>query len=80
MGNWPTDDVPYSGKLEGTEFTAAYKTGFDLTHAPCPFREASLSGHFNEDFTAFDAVEVVVWGAPGSETTVTRHWTGERWR
>jgi hypothetical protein len=78
MPNWPTDDVPYSGHLDGVAFTAGYRSGPDYANYVCQFREASLSGRFSDDFSTFDAVETLVWGQPGAETTVQRHWVGSR--
>lgn len=75
--NWPTDDVPYSGHLDGAQFTTSYKSGSDYARYVCQFREATLNGSFTSDST-FDAVETLVWGEPGKEATVVRHWTGSR--
>jgi hypothetical protein len=76
MSNWPTDDVPYTGTLTGQTFTAHYDQGADYLNYVCQFKGGTLTGTFNADFTTFDAREVLVWGAPGQETTVERHWTG----
>jgi hypothetical protein len=78
MGNWPTDDVPYKGTLNGVHFTASYRTGDDYLRYVCQFRGGTLTGTFNADLSTFDAVEIVVWGPPEDETTVERHWTGRR--
>lgn len=78
MNNWPTDDIPYSGRLDGVQFTATYASGSNYAQFVCQFREATLSGYFNGDLSTFDGVETLVWGQPGAETTVTRHWVGSR--
>jgi hypothetical protein len=44
----------------------------------CQFREGSISGSFSSDFSTFDAVETLIWGTPGTETIVERHWVGSR--
>ena len=78
MGNWPTDDVPYSGTLNGFRFTATYDNGADYLRYVCQFKGGTLSGSFNADFSAFEAAEILVWGPPGGETTVRRQWVGRR--
>jgi len=75
--NGPTDDLPYSGHLDAAQFAASYKSGSDYADYVCQFREATLTGRFTSDST-FDAVETLVWGRPGTETTVIRHWNGSR--
>ena len=75
--NWPTDDIPYSGKLDSAQFAASYTSASNYASFVCQFREATLTGHFTSDST-FDAVETLVWGKPGKETTVVRHWIGSR--
>jgi hypothetical protein len=75
--NWPTDDIPYTGHLDGGQFTTSYKSGSDYDSYVCQFRESTLTGRFTSDST-FDAVETLVWGRPGFETTVVRHWNGSR--
>ena len=77
MHNWPTDDIPYSGQLDGAQFAASYSQGSDYANYVCQFRESALSGSFTSDST-FVAVETLVWGVPGKETTVVRHWKGSR--
>jgi hypothetical protein len=76
--NWPTDDLPYSGHLAGAQFTATYTSASNYADFVCQFREARISGSFTSDST-FDAEETLVWGRPGSETSVTRHWSGSRY-
>jgi hypothetical protein len=44
----------------------------------CQFKGGSLTGRFSEDSSTFDAVETLVWGPPGAETTVQRHWKGSK--
>jgi hypothetical protein len=73
--NWPTDDVPYSGTLTGTSFTAKYNQGPAYASFICQFREAEISGTFSPDFQTFVADETLTWGPPGAETAVRRHWT-----
>jgi hypothetical protein len=75
--NWPTDDLPYSGHLAGAQFTATYTSASDYADFVCQFREAMISGSFTSDST-FEAEETLVWGRPGSETSVKRHWHGSR--
>ena len=77
MRNWPTDDIPYSGHLDGAQFAASYTSASNYADLVCQFREATLTGRFTSDST-FDAVETLVWGRPGTETTVTRRWNGLR--
>lgn len=72
MGNWPTDDVLYKGTVDGVRFTASYNTGGDYLQWVCQFKGGTLTGTFTADFSAFDAVEIVVWGPPGDETIVER--------
>jgi hypothetical protein len=78
MGNWPTDDVPYTGTLNGRQFTATYESPADYLRYACQFEGGTLTGTFNADFSAFEAVEMLMWGAPAKETTVQRLWTGRR--
>jgi len=75
--NWPTDDLPYSGHLAGTQFTATYKSDSNYAAFVCQFREASISGTFTSDST-FVADETLIWGTPALETSVKRHWSGSR--
>ena len=77
MKNWPTDDLPYSGNLSGAGFIASYASPSNYADYVCQFREAAITGSFTSDST-FEAVETLVWGRPGSETTVQRHWNGSR--
>jgi hypothetical protein len=77
MRNWPTDDIPYSGHLDGAQFAASYTSASNYADFVCQFREASFTGRFTSDST-FDAVETLVWGRPGTETTVIRRWHGSR--
>lgn len=77
LSNWPTDDLPYSGHLDGTQFTASYSNGSDYAKYVCQFREATLTGSFTSDST-FDATETLVWGTPATQTTVVRHWNGSK--
>jgi hypothetical protein len=75
--NWPTDDVPYSGGLTGTQFTATYTSASNYADFVCQFREATISGRFTSDST-FEADETLFWGRPDAETSVKRHWNGSR--
>ena len=78
MRNWPTDDVAFSGTLNGQRFTATNPSDPNYLKYVCQFRGGTLEGIFNADFTSFDATETLVWGPPGAETTVQRHWVGSR--
>jgi|GEM_PF-2759934 hypothetical protein len=77
MRNWPTDDIPYSGHLDGAQFAASYASASNYADFVCQFREATFTGRFTSDST-FDAVETLVWGRPGTQTTVIRRWSGSR--
>jgi hypothetical protein len=77
MRNWPTDDVPYSGRLADMQFAATYAGASDYADFVCQFREAKISGSFTSDST-FEAEETLFWGPPAAETAVTRHWHGSR--
>lgn len=77
MRNWPTDDIPYSGHLDGAQFAASYTSASNYADFVCQFREATFIGRFTSDST-FDAVETLVWGRPGTQTTVIRRWHGSR--
>jgi hypothetical protein len=77
MGNYPTDDVPYTGSLSGTHFTATYVQQLQAG-VGCVFQGGDLSGSFSEDGLRFDAVETNVWIAAGNEVRMQRHWTGSR--
>jgi hypothetical protein len=78
VGNWPTDDVPYHGTLEGRRFTARVDGSPDYLSYACQWRGGNLSGEFTADFSAFDADETMFWGPPERETVVHRHWVGSR--
>lgn len=78
MPNYPTDDIPFTGRLNGAEFSASYTSNSDYAKYVCPFREASLTGRFDASFTTFEANETLIWGPPGAETIVHRRWTGRR--
>jgi hypothetical protein len=77
MRNWPTDDNLYSGHLDSAQFAASYAGDSNYAASVCQFRGGTLTGHFTSDST-FEAVETLVWGTPGTETTVTRNWKGSR--
>ena len=78
MSNWPTDHIPFSGTLNGHEFSARYYQGDDYARWVCQFREATLEGRFSPDFSTFEAMETLVWGVPGRETVVRRKWLASR--
>lgn len=78
MSNWPTDHIPFTGTLDGRHFTARYWQGDDYLRWVCQFREATITGTFSEDFSAFEAHEVLYWGAPSDETRVERVWSVRR--
>jgi hypothetical protein len=72
MANWPTDDTLYTGTFDGRQFTASYvplKNGANI----CSFKGGTLSGSMNDDLTAFEALETLTWGLPGTETIEQRH-------
>ncbi len=75
MRNWPTDDTPYTGTLDGLQFSAAYP---QQPGGVCQFRGATLTGNFNADFSTFQATETVTLETQGAEMTVQSHWTGTR--
>jgi len=75
MSNWPTDDIPFSGSLDGARFTA---TDVEPGGGACMFRGGQLTGGFSDDGQTFDATETLTWGSSGGAVTVTRHWTGRR--
>jgi hypothetical protein len=76
MQNFPTDHIPYTGTLSGTQFTAAYSQGIDSLLWACQFTGGTLSGRFSADFSSFEALESLSWGAAEQETTVQRRWVG----
>ena len=78
MQNWPTDDVPYEGSVDGRQFSAAYSNGSDYLKYVCQFRGSTLTGTFSSDFASFDATETLAWGPPDSETVVQRRWVGRK--
>ncbi len=75
MRNWPTDDVLYTGTLDGLQFSAANP---EQPGGVCQFRGSTLTGNFNADFSTFQATETVTLEAQGTEMTVQSHWTGTR--
>src|SRR5262249_38896253 len=75
MPNWPTDDVPFSGSLSGTQFVAA---DVESGGGVCQFRGGQLVGPFSADGQTFDASETLTWGSPTVSVKVQRHWTGRR--
>lgn len=75
--NAPTDDILYSGHLDGAQFVASSPSPSNYTDGDCQFSGGTLTGRFTSDST-FDAVETLAWGRPGTQTTVTRHWNGYR--
>ena len=77
MRNWPTDDIPFFGTLNGTRFSAAYT---EQPSGVCMFRGGTLSGSFSDDGRTFDATETLEWGAASGQpaATVQRRWTGRR--
>jgi hypothetical protein len=76
VGNWPNDDVPYSGTLSGTQFEASYSVRADSLQTACQWGGGTLTGEFNSDFTRFAATETLVWGPSESEVMVQARWTG----
>jgi hypothetical protein len=75
MPNYPTDDIPFTGSLSGTHFTAEYR---QEASGACNFRGGTFTGTFSDDGLHFDAVEVLMWGATGNDAVVQRHWTGSQ--
>jgi hypothetical protein len=71
MANWPTDHIPFSGSLNGQQFSATY-TQHEI--GICQFRGGTLTGTFSEDFSEFNADETLVWGQGTAETRVLRRW------
>ena len=78
MANWPTDHVPFSGSLNGRQFTASYSNGENYLQYACQFKGGTLTGTFSPDFSSFEAFETLVWGPPEGETTVHRRWIASR--
>jgi len=76
LPNWPTDDVPFAGVLNGNEFKVEYFNGPDYLGYVCRWRGATLSGRFSDDRSTFEAIENVFWGTPEGGTTITRQWSG----
>jgi len=71
MANWPTDDIPYSGTLNGLQFAA------QETQTPagvCQFAGGTLTGSFSDDFSTFTADETLRWGDGTLQTIVKRQW------
>jgi hypothetical protein len=78
LNNWPTDHLPYEGRLDGNDFLALYDQGPDYLRSVCQFRGGELAGRFSDDGSSFEAVETLFWGAPETETRVVRRWIVER--
>jgi hypothetical protein len=76
MANWPTDDLPYSGTLNGLQFTAQYTQ--TTPAGVCQFESATLIGTFSDDFSTFTADETVRWGAGFAQTIVQRRWQARK--
>ena len=74
-----TDLAPFSGVLNGQDFSAsATSNGNFLKSTTCIFRGSTLKGRFSPDFTAFDATEELAFGQIGSEVHVQKHWVATR--
>ena len=73
--NWPTDDVPYSGQLNGMHFVA---NDVESGGGVCAFRGGDLSGSFSDDGLTFEAMETLRWGSVEHSVVVQRHWSGRR--
>ncbi len=73
--NAPTDDTPFTGTLDGVQFSAAYT---QPPGGPCQFRGGTLVGSFNSDFSAFQAIETVTWGSGEAAATMQNQWRGTR--
>ena len=76
MANWPTDDLPYSGTLNGRQFSAQYSQ--PTPAGVCQFSSATLIGTFSDDFSTFTADETVRWGAGAAQTIVQRQWQARK--
>jgi hypothetical protein len=75
MSNSPTDDIPYSGSVNGTQFAA---TDVESGAGVCQFRGGELIGSFSDDGLHFEATETIMWGSSQNPVKVQRHWTGRR--
>ena len=75
MANWPTDDILYSGTLNGLQFAAQYTQSPD---GVCRFAGGTLTGTFSDDFSTFTADEMVRWGDGATQTVVQRHWQARK--
>ncbi len=73
--NWPTDDVPFHGRLTATHFDA---TVVETAGGLCAFRGGELTGTFSDDGLTFEAIEMLHWGSAEHVTTVQRRWNGRR--
>jgi len=78
MHNWPTDDSPYTGSLNGTQFTATYVQPQGPGSTGCLFVGGDLIGSFSDDGLRFDAVETIVWRVADQTVRLVRRWTGRR--
>ena len=72
-----TDRVPFSGTLNGQEFSATNSNGGNYLASGCQFRGGTLTGRFSPDFSTFEAVETLTFG-PTGDTRVQRRWVGSR--
>jgi hypothetical protein len=75
MANWPTDDILYSGTLNGLQFVAQYN---QTAAGVCRFAGGTLTGTFSDDFSTFTADEIVRWGDGATQTLVQRHWQARK--
>jgi hypothetical protein len=76
MANWPTDDLPYSGTLNGRQFAAQFTQ--TTPAGVCQFASATLTGTFSDDFSTFTADETVRWGTGTAQTIVQRQWQARK--
>jgi len=75
MPNWPTDDIPFRGRLTGTHFDAE---DVEVGGGVCAFRGGELTGVFSDDGLTFQATETLHWGSTEHFSTVQRRWMGRR--
>lgn len=69
---------PFSGSLTGLDFKTSASSNGNPLQSSCLFRGGTLTGTFSADFSTFDATEDLLWGQPGAEVHVQRHWVGSR--
>jgi hypothetical protein len=78
MGNYPTDNLDYYGALQGNRFSASVHTR--PPYAGCQLRVARMTGTLSPDRRALAADELLIFGKPGRERRLERHWRVSRAR